>query len=331
MKTKQILGLIFGVILLTTGVFMSEAKAKNFKPGMNRVEFQSEGEKMVGTLFLPANYQEGDKLPAVVIVGSLTSVKEQMSALYGKKLSEQGLAALAFDYRFFGESGGLPRFFESPEKHIADISSAVTYLQTLPMIDRKRIGGLGIRTGSGYMGVAASRDKGIKSLAAVALWIPTAESNLLLYGGDDGVQKRKEAGRQALAKYAQSKRVDYLLAYSNKPDDPTASHSGTMEYYFDKSRGLIPAWTNKFAVMSWEEWLDYSPLSAAEKITVPTLMIHSDNAALPEAAKKFYDQIKAEKNLIWTKDAHFDFYDQEPVVSNAVKAVADHFRRSLKK
>lgn len=52
------------------------------------------------------NYKQGDKLPAVVVVGSLTSVKEQMSGLYAQKLADQGIVALAFDYRFFGEWGG---------------------------------------------------------------------------------------------------------------------------------------------------------------------------------------------------------------------------------
>jgi poly(3-hydroxybutyrate) depolymerase len=37
------------------------------RPGENRVTFQSEGETLVGTLFLPVTYQPSDKLPAVVV------------------------------------------------------------------------------------------------------------------------------------------------------------------------------------------------------------------------------------------------------------------------
>lgn len=311
----------------------NEIKTEHLKTGMNRVEFTSEGERMIGTLFLPTSYKAGDKLPAIVIVGSLTSVKEQMATLYARKLNEQGFAALAFDYRFFGESGGEPRQYESPKKHIADISSAVAYLKTLHVVDPERIGGLGICTGSGYMAVAAAKDKNIRSYAGVAMWIPSAESNLELYGGEDGVRAKREAGRTAVQKYEQTKKADYLLAYGNRPNDlaaaARASHSGPMEYYYDAARGVIPEWTNRFAVMSWEEWLDYAPLGAATKINVPTLVIHSDNAALPENARKFYEAIKAPKDLVWTKDAHFDFYDKEPLVTASARAVGEHFKNSL--
>lgn len=327
MKAARILILAF--ILVVLGGFMSEAKANDYKAGMNRVEFTSEGEKMVGTLFLPANYNDKSKLPAVVIVGSQSLVKEQMAGLYGKKLAEKGFATLAFDYRFFGESGGEPRFYDSPEKHITDISSAVAYLKTLPMIDAERIGGLGVCTGSGLMAVTASRDKNIKSLAAAALWISTPEISSLMFGGEKGIAERKQAGRLAREKYEQSGLTDFLLIYSDKPADKFSVNSGVTEYYNDKSRGLIPAWTNKFAVMSWEDVLDYSPMPAAEKISVPTLFIHSDNAAAPDSAREFYNRIKAPKNLIWTKDSHFDFYDREPIVSNTADSVAEHFLKTL--
>lgn len=312
---------------------MSEADAKNYQAGINRVEFKSDGEKMVGNLFLPVGYNQGDKLPAAVTVGSLTSVKEQMSGLYAKKLAELGFAALAFDYRFYGESGGAPRQYESPNKHIADISSAVAFLKTLPLVDANKIGGLGICTGSGYMAVAAANDKNIRAYAGVAMWIPNGDSNLLLYGGESGVQAKRAAEQAAMKEVEQTGKVEYLLAYGNRPDDPVAaaraSHSGPMEYYYDSSRGTIPEWTNRFAVMSWEEWLDYSPLPAAAKINTPTLIIHSDNAALPDNARQFYNAIKAPKNLIWTKDAHFDFYDKESLVTTSGQAVAKHFRETL--
>ena len=58
---------------------------------------------MVGNLFLP----EGDEPAGVVVaVGPLTSVKEQAAGAYARAMAERGYAALAFDYRYFGESGG---------------------------------------------------------------------------------------------------------------------------------------------------------------------------------------------------------------------------------
>ena len=88
-----------------------------------RFTFQSEGETLVGDLFLPA---DGEPAGVLVAVGPLTSVKEQAGGTYAQAMAERGHAALAFDYRYFGESGGQPRQFESPEANIEDIKSAAT-------------------------------------------------------------------------------------------------------------------------------------------------------------------------------------------------------------
>ncbi|WP_199300066.1 hypothetical protein [Trichocoleus sp. FACHB-262] len=42
----------------------------SFKPGLNRVVFQSEGERMVGNLYLPISYKSGSKLPVIVVTGA---------------------------------------------------------------------------------------------------------------------------------------------------------------------------------------------------------------------------------------------------------------------
>ncbi|MGL4622837.1 alpha/beta hydrolase [Chroococcidiopsis sp.] len=154
-------------VLSQTVTAVASTSNTNLKPGLNRVTFQSEGEKLVGNLYLPANYKAGDKLPTVVVAGSWTTVKEQMAGLYARKLSEQGYAALAFDFRFYGESGGEPRNFESPSAKVTDIKNAVAFLQTIDPVDRDRIVGLGICASAGYMAVATAEDPQIKAFAAV--------------------------------------------------------------------------------------------------------------------------------------------------------------------
>jgi fermentation-respiration switch protein FrsA (DUF1100 family) len=61
-----------------------------------RFAFRSEGEALVGDLFLP---ERSRPLGAVVAVGPLTSVKEQAAGTYAQAMAERGYAALAFDYR----------------------------------------------------------------------------------------------------------------------------------------------------------------------------------------------------------------------------------------
>lgn len=67
---------------------------------IRKVQFQSQGTKVYGNLYLPTNKTKQAQ-PAVVVVGPQSSVKEQVPAVYARKLAEQGFVALAFDHRTF--------------------------------------------------------------------------------------------------------------------------------------------------------------------------------------------------------------------------------------
>jgi dienelactone hydrolase len=110
----------------------------------SRFTFQSEGEALVGDLFLP----EGAEPSGVVVaVGPLTSVKEQASGTYAQAMAERGYAALAFDYRSFGESDGRPRQLENPDAHIEDIRNAASALLADKRLTNLPLFGLGICCG----------------------------------------------------------------------------------------------------------------------------------------------------------------------------------------
>src|SRR4029453_5318792 len=126
--------------------------------------FSSEDATVVGDLYLPAGPARGIS----VVTGPLTSVKEQAAGSYAAALAERGYAALAFDYRHFGESGGEPRQLEDPEENITDIRNAVTALANVPALaDPPALGG-GVCFGAGPMAVAVSRDARFRGFAGVA-------------------------------------------------------------------------------------------------------------------------------------------------------------------
>lgn len=103
-----------------------------------RVEFQSHGVKLVGHLFFPAPYWNNGA--AIVVVGPQTSVKEQVSTEYAKRLRALGFIALAYDPRTYGESDGEPREFENPQWKVEDIKSAVKFMGTLQEVENSRVG-----------------------------------------------------------------------------------------------------------------------------------------------------------------------------------------------
>ena len=119
----------------------------------HKVTFESEGLKVVGSLFRPENHREKSSppLPAVLVAGAMTGVKEQVAGSYAERLAKSGFVTLALDHRHFGESEGEPREHEDPAKKIEDFKNAISFMSTIEDIDRERIGVCGISMGGGYM------------------------------------------------------------------------------------------------------------------------------------------------------------------------------------
>lgn len=302
---------------------------------VKKVRFSSGNEQLVGNLYLPQNYDENKQYPAIVVSGSWTTVKEQMAGLYAKKLSDNGFIALAFDHRNFGESGGQVRFYENPRQKVEDISNAVTYLQGLSVVDGQKIGALGICAGSMYTLMAAAEDQRIKSVVTAASWLHDAEAVKLFYGGEEGVKEKIRAARAAKKRYAETGEVEYIPSISTT--DKTAAMYGPFDYYLNPERGAIPEWSaDKFAVMTWEDWLTLDPMPSAQKLTTPTLMIHSDGAVLPQYTKKYFENIAAtDKALHWIETEldspfhQFSFYDQEAEVSESIEQATQWFNQKM--
>jgi hypothetical protein len=82
----------------------------------------------------------------------------------------------------------------------------------------------------------------------------------------------------------------------------------------------------KFSGVHGDEWAHvYDPISQAPKIRIPVLVFSTDGALIPEQAKKFYDSVKSEKQLVWGRGYHFNFYDVFPEMMQAVDALRARF------
>jgi fermentation-respiration switch protein FrsA (DUF1100 family) len=302
---------------------------------MKKVQFTSEGAALSGNLYFPLNYDPSKKYPAVIVSGSWTTVKEQMAGLYAENLAEQGFITLAFDFRNFGDSEGEPRFFESPALKKEDIKNAVGFLQTVPEVDGDRIGAFGVCAGAMYTLMAASEDHRIQSVVTTASWLHDAEAVKLFYGGEEGVQAKIKAAREAKKTYAKTGKVEYIRTIST--EDASAAMYGPYDYYLNPDRGAIAQWSDdKFAVMSWEDWLTTDPMPSADQLNVPTLMIHSDGAVLPQYTKNYFSRIAAkEKKLHWMETElespfhQFSYYDQDAEVKESVKQATQWFSQKM--
>lgn len=297
----------------------AEAFAGNVRT--ESVAFESNGARISGTLFLPEN-GTGQKLPAVVVTGAWMTVKEQMSYTYARELAERGYAALAFDFRGWGQSGGTPRNMESPTMKIADINAAVAYLDSRQDIDDQRINGLGICASAGYMASVAASNPKLGNLALVAPWLHDAAIVDQVYGGKDNVAKLIATSRNAEA--ANGRGQPQMVPAASKTDRSAIMFD--VPYYTEADRGLIPAWDNRFNLASWEGWLTFDALQYAPNIDKPTLLVHSEAAAIPQGAKQFAKTLAGPVREVWLDNVtQLDFYDHESPVNRSANAVVEFF------
>lgn len=294
---------------------------------VKKVTFESNNQTLVGDLYLPDEYQEGDKLPGIVVTGAWTTVKEQMPATYAESMADRGHAVLAFDFRNWGESGGNERQLENPTDKTQDIIAAANYLTTLPEVDANRIAGLGICASAGYMADAAVQSDDIKAIALVAPWLHNQEIVNEVYGGEESVQNLIAISREAEAQYEATGEVSTVPAAS-KTDENAVMYQAP--YYTEADRGAIPEYINEFNLASWEGWLTYDAVAIAENLNKPVQIIHSEEAAIPQGAKEFYSRLPGQKEQLWLESiTQFDFYDSPEAVSVASDAVAKHFEQTL--
>src|SRR5688572_5756940 len=113
-----------------------------------KVSFKSAGVDCAGYLFRPA----GGKTPVpCIVLGS--GFGSTMDRLFGfaERFAAAGFAALVFDYRSFGESGGEPRQVPSIAGQLVDFRAAIRFARSCDGIDPKRIVLWGNSLGGGHV------------------------------------------------------------------------------------------------------------------------------------------------------------------------------------
>jgi uncharacterized protein len=128
------------------------------------------GINLVGDLYVPTNLDRSRRHAAIIVGHPYGGVKEQTSGLYAQTMAERGFVTLAFDASYNGESGGQPHFIASHEAFVEDFSAAVDYLGRNALVDRERIGVIGVCGSGGFSLAAAEIDPRIKAVATVSMY-----------------------------------------------------------------------------------------------------------------------------------------------------------------
>jgi uncharacterized protein len=292
------------------------------------------GLTLAGDLYVP-KARTGQRLPALAIAGPFGAVKEQSSGLYAQTMAERGFVALAFDPSFIGESGGEPRNVASPDINTEDFSAAVDFLGLQAVVDRERIGAIGI-CGFGGMGLnATAADKRIKAVVTTSMY---DMSRVMARGYYDKLSSQERG--QMLEQMSRQRWADaergapapgprILPATLDGVTDPVA------RMYFDyyrTPRGFHPrspnsngAWTATNAL----SFMNMPLLTYIHEIAPrPMLLIAGDKAHSRYFSEDAHAAAAGPKELVIVEDAdHVDLYDRPDKIP--FDRIAAFFQRSL--
>ncbi|MEI5893527.1 alpha/beta hydrolase [Bacillus cereus] len=299
------------------------------------VKFKNNELLLAGHLYVPVEFDETKKYPAIIVSHPGGGVKEQAAGLYANKLSELGFITLAFDASNQGESEGTPRYFEDPYARTEDMRAAVDYVTTLSYVDNDKIGALGICAGGGYTVAAAQTDRRMKAVATVSMVdigslfteglgrVIPAEDQIKLLEQVSGQRTNEANGADT-----------YYISYV--PEELDESMTGTMaeghEYYVQE-RGRHENAPNRLVFTSFAKIATYSPFSHINKfLTQPLLTIAGSDADTRYFSEEVVEEAASKNKELFIVDGatHVALYDVPEYVNPAIEKLDTFFKENLK-
>lgn len=287
---------------------------------------------LVGNLFLPKDFDPAKRYPTILSIHPAGSVKEQSAGLYAHHLAESGFVTLAFDATYAGESGGTPHWSEAPYERVEDIRYTIDYLVTLPFVDERRIGALGLCAGGGYVIATAPTERRIRAVAGVSAadigaanresWLRgrTVKEQIALLE-DVAEQRTREARGAELMKV-------YMCP---EPDENTAPSFREGYDYYRTSRAWHPRADNFYLRRSQATKMAFSAIENINLLTQPVLLVVGEKADSEWQTERFYRALPGKDKEVFTVPgySHIDLYDKPGAVDPAIKKLTAFFKRTL--
>lgn len=324
----------------TLGADMSNG-ANNFyqseRVTVEKVTFNNQyGMTVAGNLFVPKHLAPSSKNAAIIVGHPMGAVKEQSANLYATKMAEQGFVTLSLDLSFWGASAGEPRNAVLPDLYSEAFSAAVDYLGTRPMVDRERIGVIGI-CGSGSFAIAAAKiDPRLKAIATVSMYDMGAANRNGLKRGMTLAQRQQVMLQAANQRYVEFQGGNTVYT-GGTPQTLTGDAVGDEFYDFYRTprgaftpAGASPQNTTRPTMTSNVKFINFYPFNDIETLSPrPLLLIAGANAHSLEFSEDAYQRAAEPKELVIIPDAgHVDLYDRVGLIP--FDKLTSFFRSNLK-
>ena len=276
--------------------------------------FNRLGINLVADLYIPRSVDRTRRYPAIIVGHPYGGVKEQTSGLYAQTMAERGFITLAFDASYNGESGGQPHFIASHEAFVEDFSAAVDFLGTNVLVDRNRIGVLGVCGSGGFSLAAAQIDPRIRAVATVSMYDIGQAQRQGLAERLDTATLRNNLQAIASQRWAEVDGGERAMAIGT-PQLLTEESSEIDREFFDyyrTPRGHHPRSTTAMSRTSAAPMMLFSAFDRLGLISPrPVLFITGDRAHSRIFSEQAYARASQPKELHIVPGAgHVDLYDR---------------------
>lgn len=289
---------------------------------------------VVGNLHFPPNYDINKKYPAIVVGHPFGGVKEQTSGLHAQKMAELGYITLAFDASHYGESGGYPRYIESPEARVEDFSAAVDFLSNHDNVNADAIGVIGICGGGGYSVSTAQIDHRIKAVATISMYdMGRARRQGLgdVITFDQRMKTLDDIGEQRTKELHGEARKDIVAIPTVLSPGDTENTREFFDYYRTPRGGHANS-TASYSYTSLAPMMNFFPFVQIETISPrPLLFIVGERAVSAYFSEDAYSKAAEPKELFVVPGAsHVDLYDRPEYMGVSLPKLDSFFKQYLK-
>ena len=291
------------------------------------IEFEADGGvKLRGWLFVPEG--PARRRPAITMAHGYAGVKEHGIEPFAKLFAENGFVVLLHDHRGFGASDGQPRQDVDPWRQIADWRRAISYLETLDVVDPRRIGLWGTSYAGGHAIVLGATDRRLRCVVAQVPTISGYEQGLRRIAPEN-VAAIEEAFAEDDRSQLRGEPLRRQAIVSADPAVPASYRArDAIEFYLQP----LPegAWENNVTVRSTRAARMYEPGQWIARVSpTPLLMVVAtrDTITLTDLELAAYERALQPKRLVTLDGGHFDPYLSNFAQSSA--AALDWFKSHL--
>ncbi|HTD10142.1 MAG TPA: alpha/beta hydrolase, partial [Solirubrobacteraceae bacterium] len=255
--------------------------------------------------------------PIVVMAHGLSGTRRDGLGPFAERFAESGIAALVFDHRGFGDSGGEPDLFH-PRRQLEDWAAAIAFARSLPGVDPDRVATFGSSMGGGNALAAAAADERI---AAAVSQVPFLDILTQAHRASPGTNLRM------LVAAVRGRHLRVI----GQPNEPAFINApgGQEGWLHVVSIGEDSCWRDRVS-SRWLLGRPYRPIRHARRLHCPWLVCvgEADRVARPGPAIRAARRARHGELRTYPGVDHFDIYDgpkHELVVADEV----EFLRRTL--